>query len=308
MREKDKNIDKQQDAEVKFEKLLEVAKDIEEKGQNDGDLFLRQTVLSAVVKSENDLLFEKLENALFDETYSDMFKTIVAGLFLNKGNEQPLSKYVDFVINEDLILDESFEKKEALILAADGLVEYFKRDDKNNDENVLNSLFKLFTASCNAKSSAIIADILLQRFIGLLPNKSKIIDDKLKEIILNKDYEFNTRLISVDILGRSKPFDFFNAIEDLMINLADFTNSNTDQLYFLDVVTKILKSIIKRGLSVDYLKSLKWLDIGDIDEIMSRAKQEAEVWEIKDTAHLDVISKRIKERITEINSLHYSSN
>ena len=98
MAEIEKNIE--QDAKIKFEKLLEVANDIETHGQSGGDQFLRQTVLTAVVKSDNELLYKNLEEALFDENYSEMFKTIISGLFLQKGKGEVLAKYTEYLLNE----------------------------------------------------------------------------------------------------------------------------------------------------------------------------------------------------------------
>jgi hypothetical protein len=308
MTNEEKIFNLEDDAKIKFEKLLEVAKDIETHGQCGGDQFLRQTVLSVVAKSDNELLFQKLEQALFDNDNSEMLKTIIAGLFLQKENGKVLAKYTDNLLNSKLILDESFEKTESLLLVADGMVNSIKANEEVVDEYVLNILFNLYTASCKADSTAYIADMLLQRFINLLPNKSKFIDQRLDELIHDKNYDFNTRLISVDVLGRSKTFEFYLKLENIVINLADYTNTNTEQLYFLDVATKILNTIIKNNLELDCNKFVNWLDIKDIEEIANRAAVEMILNEIEDTSHVDVISKRIKNRITEISSIHNSNN
>lgn len=297
-----------EDAEIKFEKLNAVAKDIEEHGQNGGDQFLRQTVLSAIAKSDNEELYQKLEQALFDENNSEILKTIISGLFLQKENGKVLAKYTDSLLNETLILDESFEKKDCLFLTAEAMVNDIKSNEETVDEYVLNVLIKIYTASCKAESTAYIADMLLQRFINLLPNKSKFIEQKLNELIHDKSFDFNTRLISVDILGRSKTFEFYSKLENIIVNLADYTNTNLEQLYFLDVATKILKSILKNDLELNCSKFISWLDIKDIDEIANRAGVELILSEIEETGHVDVISKRIKIRITEMYSSLNSKN
>ena len=71
-----------EDAQVKFQKLCEMANELNEGIVQDGDHTARQFVLTAVLKSDNRFLYEIMEEALFDDNYQDTLKTIISGIFL----------------------------------------------------------------------------------------------------------------------------------------------------------------------------------------------------------------------------------
>ncbi|OGI24824.1 MAG: hypothetical protein A2287_01985 [Candidatus Melainabacteria bacterium RIFOXYA12_FULL_32_12] len=297
-------LNQEEDAILKFNKLCEIAKDIDTNGQS-GDQFPRQAVLSAVVASNNEILYQKLEEALFDESQPEIMKTIIAGLFLTKGKSLPLSRYADYILEESLIIDNQLENKESLLLVADALVEATKSDDQAIRDKCTNSLLKLYKASCNQESTTLIADHLLQRFMNILPCKSEIIDNSLKALIMDPEIDINSRLVSIDILTRSKPVEFFSTLQELVQNIKNYSNSATETAYLIDVITKSFYTIAISDLDVDYSSIIKELNNVQLDQIFENSKiQSPNI----DPEHFNVIAKRIKRRISHINEVINSKN
>lgn len=294
----------EEDAAVKFNSLCDIAKDIEINGQS-GDQFPRQAVLSAVVSSDNEILYKKLEEALFDETQIEMMKTIVAGLFLTKGKSLALSEYANQVLGESLIIDSKLENKESLLLVADALVEATKTDDDELKTKCANSLFRLYRASCNQESTAIIADQLLQRFMNILPGKSEIIDSTLEKLVTDVNTDINSRLVAIDILTRSRPLEFFPVLQKLISNIKEYSNDITEITYLIDVITKSIYVIVVSDLNVNYSSIQSTLNDIKLDEIIETTKDQCPN---VNPRFFDTISKRVKERILELNEVINSKN
>ena len=291
MQEESKVLNFQQDADIKFEKLCEIVVDIETKGV-DGDHTARQIVLTSVVKSENNILWDKISNSLLDATSSEMQRTVAAGLLMTKGIIDPLAQHLENELADTEVLGAEFEAKESLHLVLDGLVGAIKNNHPNK-ESYAESLFKLYHAACNSKSTAVIADQLLQRFINLLPAKSPLIDRKLLDLVGTADAEINSRLVSIDILGRFRPIEFYPTAEGLISNLSKYCQTNMDKLYFLDVLTKFFNNVAVSGLAVPYSSLMQILGELDVQDIAAGVVD-------MDTQVVDILSKRIVARIHHI--------
>lgn len=101
------------------------------------------------------------------------------------------------------------------------------------------------------------ADTLLNRLINILPSSNDYLNNKLEEVVKNKELEINTRLVTIDILGRSKSSELFGFLESIILNLDEYTNNYLEKLYFLDVATKVVANIAATGFTFDYSKILK---------------------------------------------------
>ncbi|EKE04035.1 MAG: hypothetical protein ACD_20C00118G0025 [uncultured bacterium] len=294
----------EEDAAVKFTNLCEIAKDIEINGQS-GDQFPRQAVLSAVVSSDNEILYKRLEEALFDENQTEMMKTIVAGLFLTKGKSLALSEYTNQVLGESQVIGSNLENKESLLLVADALTEATKTDDEEIKNKCVNSLFKLYRASCNQDSTALIADQLLQRFMNILPGKSEIIDNTLESLVTDVNTDINSRLVAIDILTRSRPLEVFDTLQKLISDISKYSNNVAETAYLVDVITKSFYAIAVSELNVNYSSIQSTLNDMNLDEIFETTKDQCPNINPK---FFDTISKRVKERIFELNEIINSKN
>lgn len=304
MNNKFENLNPSEDAELKFSKLCEIVQDIEVNGHG-GDQFPRQVVLNAVVNSQNQLLWDKLEKSLFEEDKSELMKTVLVGLLMQKGNISPLCKYTDNILKNVSVLDESFEGKESLLLLADSLIKGVLSDDKLLKKNSLNSLFKLYKVSCHPESKIMIADQLLQRLINILPNQSKAIDSELLKLIKDVEAEINTRIISIDILSRSKPKEFFTDIESIINNLQEYSKNSIEKMYLLDVSTKFVYNLAISNLGMCFSSLSKVLCKFNLENIANDAKAE---YGSEGSEHFDVMSKRIAKRIAHLNEMVNSLN
>ena len=294
----------EEDAAVKFKKLCDIAKDIEINGQS-GDQFPRQAVLSAVVSSDNEILYKKLEEALFDENQTEMMKTIIVGLFLAKDKSLVLSEYADQVLGDSLIIDNKLENKESLLLVADALTEGAKTNDEEVKNKCVNSLFRLYRASCNQDSTALIADQLLQRFMNILSGKSEIIDNTLEKLVTDVNTDINSRLVAIDILTRSRPLEFFDTLQKLISDISKYSNNVAETAYLVDVITKSFYAVAVSELNVNYSSIQSTLNDIKLDEIFETTKDQCPNINPK---FFDTISKRVKERIFELNEIINSKN
>lgn len=289
------NINTNQDdnIEVKLEKLLEIIKDIEDNGM-EGDHVARQLVLTAISKSDNEDLYKKLEDLLLEDNSSEVTQTVCAGLIMSKGKGEPLIKFVNKYFPDEAIISEQFEDKESLLLVTDGLVEsIIKSEDIDFKTKCFNSLVKLYKGSCTPKSTALMADKLLQRFMNVLPAKDSFIDEKLLTLIQDKEAELNSRIIAIDILGRSNPIGFFNDIENFIEQLDTYSNNSYEQVFFLDVITKFINNLIVSGIVVNHYNAIAKIKLIDFKILTEQANA---VYNEDITA----LTTRIQNRISKI--------
>lgn len=295
MTEESKNIDFNQDADIKIEKLKEVVDDILDNGTMGGDQTSRQLVITAITKSENETLFKKLEGLLFDKKEKELLKTMVAGFFLQKERYSPLIEYTNKLIPQSLVLTEEFEDKESLILVLDALVK--ATDSKNEEvrEDALGALISLYKASCSQNSTALIADQLLQRFINILPMKNSLIDNKLIDLVNDTETDINSRLVAIDILSKTRSEETYQLIEKIIFEIESYTSSDEDRLYMLDVTTKALVNYSSSFYSERLRNILK--ELNSIDFIV-KGKNDS----------VEVICRRIKSRLKNLNDSINSVN
>lgn len=276
-----------EDAQIKFKHLAELANLLE--NQEEIDISKQQIVISSILKSENKFLTEILENALFDDAYSEYLKTIIAGLLWNKKETAPLIKLVHNTFDEQLLFNEESAKKESLLLVLEALAQY------PSEIGSIEALKKLYLASTLEKNDCPLADRLLGRCINVLPAKSPKIDQMLMEIIKDKEIEINPKLIAIDILTRSKGGEVFHLLEDIIFNIKEYipdsSTNQTEMLFLLDVITKDIKALMEQGVGQNY---------APIIEVLNNL----EFIPHENSENLLKIINRIEERIEDINELH----
>ncbi len=292
MNDKEQNLDLKKDAQIKIEKLRELAKDIE-KNNTRVDLTSRQLILTAVIKSENEILWRQLETILIKDNPPEIFKTVIIGLLTQKEKYEAITQYAGIILQDVEYIDEKFKNQESLFLLLDALVKALKNSTLKDKDKYLLPLMKLYIASCSSKCTDIIADKLLQRCINTLPCDCKWINEKLIELIKNKDNEINPRVIAIDILGRSKPIEFFPVIQKIVDNIKEYTNNNLEELYFWDVITKFLNGIVNAGFAINVYPL-----IGKLKNINNCEIFTNNIFEDKNT--YETITRRIEYRIQNI--------
>lgn len=276
-----------EDAQIKFKHLADLANALE--NQETADISKQQIIISSILKSENKFLTEILENALFDDAYSEYLKTIIAGLLWNKKETNALIKLVHHTFDDKFLFNEKSEKKESLLLVLEALAQ------NPDHEDTLNALKKLYLASTLEKNDCPLADRLLGRCINVLPGKSPQIDEMLVEIIKDKNIEINPKIIAIDILTRSKGGEVFPLLQDIIFNIKDYIQESSigqiEMLYLLDVITKDIKALMEQGVGQYY---------GPVIEVLNNLQ----FIPAQDSENLLKIANRIEERIEQINELH----
>jgi len=292
-----------EDADMKFSKLCEIVQDIETKGQ-DGDHFPRQAVFSSIIASENEIIIQKLEKTLLDEDQSELMRTVIVGLLMQKNIISPICQYADNILTKITIINEEHEGKESLLLLADALIKGTDCEDEDLRNKSCEQLFKLYKVSCHPESSALIADQLLQRFCNILINKNKLIDQNLLQIIKNTEEELNSRVISIEVLSKSQPVEFFNHAKNMVLSINEYSKNNIETMYLLDVLTKYIYNAAVSGIVGNCNEISKTLSDINLENINTDAKSEYG----RNNEHLDVIHKRISRRISQLNEMAYSQN
>lgn len=286
--------DSLEDAQIKFQRLCEIASDIEKEGTTGGDQTKRQLVISAITKSDNEFLYEIIEQALFDENHPEILKTLLAGLLANKKISKPLIKLINESICDKCLISKDSSQKESLILASDSVICAI-RDEVEHKDECLEALEKAYIASCLEANDYPVADRLLQLFINTMPGKADEIDNMLISIIKNKAIEVNPKLVAIEILTRSKGGDIFEVLKDIIVNIKDYATNQKETLFLLDVTTKAISAMLKHGVSfsfgeaLDILNSINFIETTDDEYLMG-------------------IVNRIKDRIEDINDMYGTNN
>lgn len=282
--------DNLEDAQIKFQRLCEIANDIETHGIEGSDPVAHQIVLSAILKSDNEFLNDIIEQALFDENHSELLKTMLTGILSSKKRAKPLIRLIHEIFPDELIFDEEKSKKDCLLLASDGIISAVA-DETHDKISCINALYKIYTASCLEKNDFPLADKLLQHFINALPAKSDEIDNMLFDIIKDCEMEINPKLVAIEILTRSKGGEIFEYLEDIILNIKNYAKDQKETLYLLDVITKAVNAMMTQGVGVQYenvidiLNNLEFIPISNNPELFA-------------------IINRIESRIEKINQMH----
>jgi len=242
-------------AKLQFEKLLEVAQDIEKYGNLEGDQQKRNIVMAGLVNTENEYLYGMLDDALTNDKYPDIMHTLICGLYLHKNRFASLAGYVDFILEESLPLNENFESKQALIFCAEGLIEACINEDKILAKKFLPTLEKLFISSCLEDSSSLLADKILQIFLVRMSIENEIFSELLSDIIKNPSSDFNAKLIAIDLLSRVDKYSCIGILIDIYKHPENYANDSLKILYLLDVTTKAIK-FLKQYFDYDQLSAI----------------------------------------------------
>lgn len=282
-------------ANFQFQKLLEIAKDIEIFGNNDGDLQKRNIVISGLVNTENEYLYNMLDEALVSKEHSDITHTLICGIYLHKNRFASLASYVDSIMKESISLDETYESKQALLLCAEGLIKACTHEDLCLAKKFLPTLKKLFISSCFETSSSLLADKLLQIFLTRMSIENDVFSELLQEIIKDKTSDFNAKLIAIDLISRVDKYSCIGILVDIFKTPSSYAKTGTQILYLLDVTTKAIK----------YLKP--YFDQDKLMEIISTLNN-LEYSVATQDDYAKGIVERIKNRVKDISDDMYSEN
>ena len=275
-------------ANFQFQKLMEVALDIEEHGTTEGDHQKRNIVIAGLVNTENEYLYRLFDEALCNFSHPDIFHTLICGIYLHKNRFASLADYVENLITEVIPLDESYENKQALILCAEGLIKACTNEDKKLSKKFLPTLKKLFISSCLEESSSLLADKLLQTFLTRMSVENEIFSEFLKEIVEDKTSDFNAKLIAIDLISRVDKYESVGIILDIFKNPSNYAPNGTKLLYLLDVTTKAIK----------YLKP--YFDYEKLIDLISTLNNLEYSVAAQDEYSQSIVD-RIKQRINDIN-------
>ncbi len=275
-------------ANFQFQKLLEVANDIQEHGTIEGDHQKRNLVISGLVNTENEYLYQMFDEALADFSHPDIFHTLICGIYLHKDRFASMAEYVDNVMNETIPLNENYENKQALILCAEGLIKACMNEDKKLAKKFIPTLKKLFISSCMEESSSFLADKLLQTFLTRMSVENEVFSDLLTEIIDDKTADFNAKIVAIDLISRVDKPSAVAVIFDIFKNPSSYAPNGNKMLYLLDVTTKAIK----------YLKP--YFDGEKLTELIF-VLNNLEYTVAEDDEYLISIVERIKNRIQDIN-------
>lgn len=275
-------------ANFQFQKLMEVALDIEKNGTIEGDHQKRNIVIAGLVNTENEYLYNMFDEALNDFSHPDIFHTLICGIYLHKDRFASLAQYVDSVMEKVIPLNESYENKQALILCAEGLIKACSNEDKFLSKKFLPTLKKLFISSCLEDSSSILADKLLQIFLTRMSIENEVFSEFLSDIIKDKKADFNARLVAIDLITRVDKYLAVEIVSDIFENPNNYAPNGSKLLYLLDVTTKAIKYLkpyFREAKLIDLLSTLNNLEY-------SVATQDE---------YSKSIVERIKNRIQDIN-------
>lgn len=282
--------DNLEDAQIKFQRLCEIANDIETNGVEGSDAIAHQIVLSAILKSDNEFLNDIIEQALFDENHSELLKTMLTGILGNKKRTKPLIKLVHEIFPDDLTFNDENSLKDCLLLASDGIISALA-DETHDKMACISALYKIYIASCLEKNDFPLADKLLQFFINSLPAKSNEIDNMLFEIVKDCEMEVNPKLVAIEILTRSKGGEIFEYLEEIILNIKSYAKDQRETLYLLDVITKAVSAMMTQGVGVQYENVISILN--NLEFIPG-----------SDNPELFAIINRIESRIENINEMY----
>jgi len=282
-------------AKIQFEKLLEIANDIDKYGTDSGDQQKRNIVMAGLVNTENEYLYNMFDKALCDTSYPEIFHTLICGIYLHKNRFASLAEYVDSILKDSFPLDEKFEKKEGLILCAEGLIKACTHEDICLSKKFLPTLKKLFISSCLENSSSLLADKLLQIFLTRMSIENELFSELLTEIIKDKTSDFNAKLIAIDLLSRVDKLTCVGILIDIYENPSLYADTSVRILYLLDVTTKAIK----------FLKP--YFQYAQLVNILSMLNNLEYSVAVQDDYAQDIVD-RIKKRIEDINNDMYSEN
>lgn len=300
MSEELKEFDCVQDAEIKFQKLSEIVEDVEQNGQN-GDIQKQQIVIKAITASDNEFLFSKITDVLFDDSYSELFRTFAIGLLTQKSKWQAISEYTSKMMAVSPVINEIHKDRESLLLASDALIQAMMDESLENSADILGSLKTLYRAACNSQSTELIADALLQRMMNTLPKKSAMIDEMLISLAKDKTEDLNARLIAADVMTRYNTLDFWPVLEDMILDISSYAVSSEEKLFMYDVLTKSLNNIVIAAIGVDVTNAADALENTDFNSMVASVT----AIEIEQAV---VIVNRINGRMQNIREVLSSNN
>ncbi len=266
------------EAKTSLEKLDELTNDIINNGADGGDPNFRQIVFSGLTQTKNKILLDKMEEILFIPEEKDLKKTIILGIFLHKNMFEPVIKYGESVINMPYI-DDSYDDKESFLFVLDGLIELSYNNKLNEFESAAPILMQLYKIACSEKSTSILADKLLQRFLNSKIGTVKAVQQELEALILDETSEINEVVIAIDILSRGQYAEVLDLIEKILERLKNESTNLTALLPLLDISTlaisyfqdKKYHSKVKKLLALE--KEIKLSSIEGMNEIIERIKR-----------------------------------
>ena len=266
------------EAKTSLEKLDELTNDILNNGTQGGDPNFRQIVFSGLTQTTNKILLKKMEEILFLPDEKDLKKTIILGIFLHKEMFEPVIKYGESVIDMPYI-DDSYDDKESFLFVLDGLIELAYKNKLNEFESAIPLFMQLFKIACSEKSSSVMADKLLQRFLNSKIGTVKELQKELSCVISDESSEINEIVIGIDILARGQYAGVLDSIKQILERLKNESTNLPALLPLLDISTLAIsyfpdkKYQAKTKKLLNIIAEIKLSSIKGMDEIIERIKR-----------------------------------
>lgn len=273
----------EQEAITSLEKLDELVNDILENNTDGGDVNFRQIVFSGLTQTKNRVLLDKMQKLLFSSEEKDLKKTIILGIFIHKEMFQPIIEYGISEINIDYI-DESYDQKESYIFVLDALIELAYKDQLKNFDVAIPLLLQIFKIACSAKSTSVLADKLLQRFLNSRLGTISTLQNEFVSLIKDETTELNQIVIAINILARARFMGLLDIINEFLDKIILYKSDIAPLLPLLDVMT----------LSFGYYTEPKFFS--KIKRLLKKIKE----ININSVNNQDDISERIKARVKKI--------
>lgn len=271
-----------------------------EKGVNENDQFAQTLFVKKLIDSKQESLDHELKTKLFDRDTSSLMRTMCAGILGEKGKISILLDYIDTMLDENGSLRRDVEDDQPLVLAAGNVLNNISTLPPLEEEEALNKLAKLYVESCDDKNATPLMDQLLNLFINGLPNKGEAAEDLMINIIEEPSNNINSRIVAVDILGRTDTVAFYPLFEDIVENAEDFSSSKTGQLSLVDVATKSILSLVDRYPKFDFEELPEMLQSIDINALSASAKGEDGIEGKQNADQIESTAKRVQQRIEAI--------
>ena len=131
-------------------------------------------------------------------------------------------------------------EKESFLFVLDGLIELAYNNKIEEFESAIPLFMQLYKIACSEKSTSILADKLLQRFLNSKVGTVKTLQKEFEAVIQDETSEINEIVIAIDILSRGKYDKVLDLIEEILDKLKDETTNLMALLPLIDISTLAL--------------------------------------------------------------------
>lgn len=236
-----------------------------------------------VINSDNPELTKLLVNTMNDEKSSEMAKAFAVRCLIEKKEFEPLQEY----LTQRLEGHDGSKLDATAVNCVDGMVVASLLVDGDKKQQYLELIQKAFELACDKDCQEDTVITMMEELRNSLSNKSPEINEMLLKYVFDKKATENQKVVSLDILGRSKSCEFKSLMEDVIANTGKYANSPEEAFSLFDVALLGLKNIrlMNPALPINIKEDLKSMDLRKIiEEGMIGSDEEAK--ETKEWAFL----------------------